>query len=334
MESSAISKGSINEALDVNVSFDIIDGLHNAFSVRYSNQPKENILHDISSVNIPCLHSAQAFETWEGVECSANGGNLWQVFHNDQYLLASVPVTLLENLAIDQATEKAYSMIFQLLQEWGYPYLIRTWNFFADITQDGYAGVNNYQLFCTGRARAYQQHNIPTQSYPAATVIGTHDENLYIYFIAAKSPGIGIENTKQVSAFEYPSTYSEDPPLFSRAMLHRNHHQQILFISGTASITGHNTQHEGDINSQAEVCLDNIQHLLNTAIQEHQFTNIRLSDFTQFKIYIKHAEHLNSVKTHLQHQLGNHASIIYLQGDMCRSDLLVEIEALSISPLV
>ena len=334
METSAISKGSINEALEVNVSYDITDRLHKAFSVRYSNQAKENILHDISNVNIPCLQSTQAFETWEGIERSTNASNHWQIFHNDQYLLASVPVILLENLPIDQATEKAYSLIFQQLQEWGYPYLIRTWNFFSNITQDGFAGVNNYQLFCSGRTRAYQQHNIPAQSYPAATVIGTHDDNLYVYFIAAKSPGTGIENTKQVSAFEYPSSYSEDPPLFSRAMLHRNQHQQILFISGTASITGHNTQHEGDINSQAEVCLDNIQHLLNTAIHEHQFTNIRLSDFTQFKIYIKDAAHLNIVKSHLQHQLGNHASVIYLQGDMCRSDLLVEIEALSISPLV
>jgi len=334
MESSAITKGSINEALNLNISFDINDRLHDAFTVRYSTAPKDNILHDISNVPTPCLQSTQAFETWQGVDSTTSTINHWQLFNNDQYLLAAVPVILLEHLPIDQATEKAYSMIFEQLQECGYPYLIRTWNFFPDITQDSYASINNYQLFCSGRSRAYAQHSLTPQPYPAATVIGTHDEGLYIYFIAAKNAGIGIENTKQVSAFEYPTSYSEDPPLFSRALLHQNQYQQILFISGTASITGHNTQYEGDVNRQTEVCLENIQHLLSTAVHEHQFANIALSEFTQFKVYIKHPEHLETVKTHVQHQLGIRAPIIYLQADMCRSDLLVEIEALAISPLI
>lgn len=324
--------GPPSESLKLGIHFEINDQLHNAFSVRYSNAPLDNIINDISNVSIACLNSSQAFESWQGVEPSQNSIDQWRIYQNQQYILASVPTWSLQHLNMDQASEKAYSMIFQQLEIWGYPYLIRTWNYFSRITHNDYSAQNNYQLFCSGRSRAYNQYQIAEQAYPAATVIGTNQTALHVHFIAAKNKGIGIENSKQVSAFEYPINYSEDPPLFSRALLHRNHNQQILFISGTASITGHNTQYEGDINRQTEVCLDNIQHLLDTAIQEHQFTAITLRDFVQLKIYIKHADHLDTVKTHLHSQLGMCTPIFYFQGDMCRSDLLVEIEALAITP--
>ncbi len=329
-----MTKETASEALGINVNHDINAQLHDAFTVRYSCEPADNIIHDITNISTNSFHAEQIFETWDGVQNTGNSLNDWQIFHNDQYLCASVPLLLLQHLNIEQAAEKAYTMIFQLMTEWDYPFLIRTWNFFNAITDDVYSGFNNYQLFCSGRSRAYNQHTLVSQPYPAATVIGTSNDELCIYFIAAKTAGIGIENTKQVSAFQYPSSYSEDPPLFSRALLHRNSQQQLLFISGTASITGHNTQFEGDVSRQTEVCLDNIQQLISTAYTEHQFANISLTDLSQVKVFIKHSQHLDSVQTVIQHSIGISAPVIYLQGDMCRSDLLVEIEAIAISPII
>ena len=146
-----------------------------------------------------------------------------------------------------------------------------------------------------------------------------------------KEVGIGIENPHQVSAFNYPQTYSQDPPLFSRALLHKNSSQQILFISGTASILGHSTQYSGDINRQTEVCLNNIEHLIQSAITEYQFPKISLQEFSQFKVYIKNLDDLNTVRTHIHQLLGPSAPVYFLHGDMCRPDLLVEIEALAMS---
>ncbi len=333
MNIAAITNGPVGESLNIEINTDINNQLHNAFAVRYSANPAENIILDLANVTAECLESPQIFETWHGVSTSASSG-AWRIFSNDQYLLASVPSSLLDNLPIDQATEKAYTLVFQQMDTWGYPFLLRTWNFFPDITGMSFGNTNNYQQFCSGRARAYANHSLKTQSYPAATVVGTQQQGLQIYFIAAKLHGIGIENTQQISAFEYPTIYSEDPPLFSRALLHRNQSQQILFVSGTASITGHNTQHEDDVNRQIEVCLNNIEHLLSTAIAEHQFSSISLQDFSQFKVYIKHPDNINTVRTHLQQLLGPSAPIYYLQGDMCRSDLLVEIEALAITQVI
>lgn len=332
MNTVVTTNGSVEESLSVKINTDINKEVHHPFVVRYSASPADNIIHDLANIPIISLETPQIFEAWHGVSSTASSrSGPWQLYHNDQYLLAAVPNTLLDSLPVDQATEQAYSLILEQIHLWEYPYLVRTWNFFPDITSEGCANANNYQLFCTGRSRAYANIAIQPQIYPAATVIGTHQPGTHIYFIAAKQNGIGIENSQQVSAFEYPSSYSEDPPLFSRALLHRNHNQEILFISGTASITGHSTQFEGDINRQTEMCLNNIEHLVRTAILDHQHANITLQEFSQFKVYIKHPEHINEVRTHIQKLLGISAPVYYLQGDMCRSDLLVEIEALAIT---
>ncbi len=334
MNTSAITNGSVSEALNIKVNTDITDGLHEFFTVRFSNQPAENIIHLLANVAIPSLQSEQIFESWQGAINHTSDPDGWQLFQNDQYLLACVPASLIAHLPIDQATEKAYSAIFEQMHACGYPYLVRTWNYFPGITSDGYAGSNNYQLFCTGRTRAYEQQSLIEQAYPAATVIGTQQAGMQIFFIAAKQAGIGIENTLQVSAFDYPSIYSQDPPLFSRALLHRNQSQEILFVSGTASITGHDTQYAGDINRQTEICLSNIEQLIAAAVNEQNMTAISLQDFSQFKIYIKNPNDIDTVSIHIQQILGPSAPVYYLQGDMCRSDLSVEIEALAIIPII
>ena len=334
MTTSAITHGSVSEVLNINVSTDIVSGLHEFFTVRYSDEPAENIIHLLTNITTPSLQSEQIFESWQGAINSASNPDGWQLFQNDQYLLACVPESLFAHLPMDQAAETAYSAIFEQMHACGYPYLVRTWNFFPGITSDGYAGSNNYQLFCSGRLRAYEQQSLMEQVYPAATVIGTQRAGMQIFFIAAKQAGIGIENALQVSAYDYPSIYSQDPPLFSRALLHRNQSQEILFVSGTASITGHDTQYAGDISRQTEICLSNIEQLISTAVNEQNMTPITLQDFSQFKIYIKNPNDVDTVRTSILQILGPSAPVYYLQGDMCRSDLSVEIEALAIIPVI
>lgn len=324
------------ESLNFDMSSEINQGLdlNNTFLVRFSEDPAENIIHDMLSIPATPLEHNQLIEQWLGVDVShATRIDDWQYYSNDQYLITSVPTSLLDDTQVDRATETAYSLLFEKLSEWGYPHLLRTWNYFPEIT-DGHSALNNYQQFCSGRARAYENAVLKPTTYPAATVIGTSQPGLHVYFIASKNSGVGIENSEQVSAFHYPPIYSQDPPLFSRAVLHRNRQQEILFISGTASITGHSTQYADDVNRQMEVCINNIENLLSTAIAEHQFLPTTLQDCAHIKVYLRHGEHLDTIRTHLRLYLGPTVPVYYLHGDLCRSDLLVEIEALIFNDLL
>ena len=305
-----------------------IVGLNNTFVVNYGDETP-------SATNVPTrtFDAPQVIECWQGMfEGSHEQNSDWVFYHNDQYLIAAVPHQGLADLPIDKATELAYTQIFKHIEAMGYPYLLRTWNYIPHITKVTTNGQNNYQLFCSGRTRAYDNSS-HKHDYPAATVAGTQQEGVYIYFIASKTLGKGVENPQQISAFHYPIEYSEDPPLFSRALLHRNDVQEILFVSGTASITGHSTLHEGDVIRQLDVCLDNIRHLIDTAVSSQQMNKLDVADMTQLKVYVKHASDFNAVQTYLDNVLGLNAATCYIQGDLCRDNLLVEIEALAIQAI-
>lgn len=268
-------------------------------------------------------------ECWTGLQ-SAPDYHHWQCFHNHEFLLAKVPTsmttTALEELSLDQVAEEAYSAIFELMQQLGYPHLCRTWNYFSDITASSAHPHNHYQLFCTGRSRAYEKYQAPLH-YPAATVVGLPEDGLHIYFLAAKHAGHAIENPQQVSAYDYPKQYSQDAPLFARALLHETPSQSLFFVSGTASIRGHSSQHIDNVMQQTHASLDNIQALIKTGQEKYALDMSDLSQFTQFKVYIKRAEDLALVKSQIQQRCGQQAQCIYLQADLCRTELLVEIEA-------
>ena len=103
--------------------------------------------------------------------------------------------------------------------------------------------------------------------------------------------------------------------------------QKQLYISGTASITGHSTQHLGNIKDQLQEALNNLDALINEAQTRHGFEPFSLQDFAQLKVFIKQQEDISVVHTYLVSALGDKVPVCYLHGEMCRPDLLVEIEA-------
>jgi hypothetical protein len=51
------------------------------------------------------------------------------------------------------------------------------------------------------------------------------------------------------------------------------------------------------------------------------------------KVYVRRPADLPVIKAELAAALGGSARVIYLQADICRQDLLVEIEATGMCPL-
>jgi hypothetical protein len=48
---------------------------------------------------------------------------------------------------------------------------------------------------------------------------------------------------------------------------------------------------------------------------------------------VRHPVDLAQIRTELTHCVGNALKAVYLQADMCRQDLLLEIEATAVHPL-
>lgn len=238
------------------------------------------------------------------------------------HLFGVVAVDEAEHGGIRGASEAAYRQIMQLQADGAYPHMLRTWNYFGTINA-GEDDEERYKQFCAGRATALSDS--PAEELPAASAIGTHatDGVLQVYWIASRRPGRALENPRQLSAYSYPRQYGPAAPAFSRAMLSAD---GTLFISGTASIVGHASRHEGNLDSQVDETLENVDTLIAHAHQLDARVPARLGSHSIAKIYVRRAADAAAVLTRLRARYGTAVPTIVLQGDICRRELLLEME--------
>lgn len=229
------------------------------------------------------------------------------------------------------AAESAYRQIFALLAAEGFPHLWRTWNYLPAIHAEE-CGLERYRQFNIGRHQAFGAFERPVGSSPAACALGVDNGPLSIAFIAGRRPSTRIENPRQVSAFAYPSQYGPRSPTFTRAATVANGDGEILFISGTASIVGHETQHHGDVAAQTRETVANLAALLEQANLKRAAQHYTLQDLI-YRVYIRHASDYAQVRDTLESLVGNDIQVLYVQAEVCRRDLLVEIEAVAFKPL-
>ena len=130
---------------------------------------------------------------------------------------------------------------------------------------------------------------------PAACALGSAGGGLQIAFLAARANVISVENPRQLSAYHYPSQYGPRSPTFARAGLVRLGGRDMLFISGTASIVGHQTLHDGDVAAQTRECLHNIAAIVAEANRQAPGADFRL-DSLAYKVYVRHPEDLATVR--------------------------------------
>jgi chorismate lyase / 3-hydroxybenzoate synthase len=228
---------------------------------------------------------------------------------------------------LETATELAYREMYATLAAAGSPHLVRVWNYIPDINRETH-GLERYRQFNTARHRASLAcGRAVAGGVPAASALGAAAASpLTIYFLASRGAPAFIENPRQVSAYRYPAQYGPRSPAFSRATVLGAGETATLFVSGTASIVGHRTLHAGDPAAQTRETLVNIEALLGEAARRCGGEALRLETLA-YKVYVREPGDLPVIRAQLQSALGSAATLLYLQADICRQDLAVEIEA-------
>jgi chorismate lyase/3-hydroxybenzoate synthase len=261
--------------------------------------------------------------------------------HNGEVLFGSLVVPESELHDLERATLKAYVRIEWFLRHMGYPCYLRMWNFLARIN-DGEGDHERYRQFSAGRHRALALKPGFERELPAGTAIGTFEPGLVIYFLAGTSPGTQVENPRQISAYHYPRQHGPKSPSFARATLVGGGTgagaSTRLMVSGTASIVGHESLHPGDLLKQIDETLANIDALLAEALL---VKGLRVNSpaaasgavrAESLKLYLREAAHLAAVKPHLPRLLGANVPLLCLQGEICRRNLLLEVEGTYLLP--
>lgn len=226
-------------------------------------------------------------------------------------------------------TESLYSQILALARDRGCPTLLRAWNFMPAINH-GDGDKERYRRFCLGRSRALEAAGIRDRELCAGTAIGGDDPHLRIHVLTGRHAGLNIENPRQVSAYRYPRIYGPRSPSFARATaIGQPDGSALLMISGTASVVGHRTLHEGDLTAQTDEIVVNLGTVLQESVR--RLGRRGLASFgphSLLRVYVRHAEHWPQVRERLR-QTWPETPVIGVRGDICRADLLVEIEAVT-----
>lgn len=252
--------------------------------------------------------------------------------HNDSALFGVIelaeraPETGSASTPLQHTTERAYRQIFELLEALKFPYLFRLWNYMADINGQSH-DLERYRQFNLGRQDAFIacQRDV-VGNVPAACALGSVSGPLTIAFLAGRKSPLAIENPRQISAFAYPDNYGPRSPTFARASLVRLGSDAVLFVSGTASIVGHRTVHPGDVQAQTRETLTNIEAIVQVANQQVNKPLFSLSRLL-YRVYVRHSADLAAIRDVMQERMGPQFSAVFLQADVCRHDLLVEMEA-------
>jgi hypothetical protein len=236
---------------------------------------------------------------------------------------------------IQAAARRAYADVFEVLARSASPHPLRLWNYFPAINADA-GGTERYRQFNVGRQQAFLDAGRSAfDGAPAACALGTPAGPLRVYFLAGRRPPLAIENPRQVSAYRYPDAYGPRSPTFSRAALAElDATRTALFISGTASIVGHATLHAGDVRRQTLESLANLAAVRAVAAERAGLPFA--ADALNYTLYVREAADLPVVREVFEHAVGGAAQraalqAVYLHADICRADLLVEIEAHGIS---
>lgn len=241
-------------------------------------------------------------------------------FWRDNNSIAGVAIVPVDADSLEQRSREVYRALLEACS--GFE-LYRVWNWIPDINRNAPQQNEFYRLFCAGRARAFNEV-FPSSSeaqMPAASGVGICGNHLVVYFCGGSTAVEHRENPRQMPAYRYPKTYGPKPPSFARASIIQSR-DSWHFISGTASIIHSETQCIGDLQGQLQVTIENLK-IVGSDCSGNRF----------FRVYLRHWQDLETIRSVLQRDLlceGDEVS--YVEADLCRTDLLVEIEACFRSP--
>jgi chorismate lyase/3-hydroxybenzoate synthase len=291
----------------------------------------------VAQVRVPMLAGADsAAEVWRlsGPMRSGQSGRV-TYRHNGRLLFASLSIseqefaagtTLDSAHALRCATEAGYSELFRTIEALHFPHPLRIWNFLPAINGHSEGG-ERYWHFNGARQDVFLGFNrCISGNVPAASAVGAASTTpLTIYCIASASAPISLENPRQQAAWAYPPQYGPKSPTFARACIEGDN-AHTLFISGTSSIIGHQTAHAGNECEQTHETLRNIRAMIAAANERIGIQRFSLTDL-HYKVYVRHPAHLTNIERELRREIGAQPAVMYVQADICRRELMVEIEA-------
>ena len=249
----------------------------------------------------------------------------------------------LDPLSFQRQTVVAYRAIASALRNCQTRHPIRFWNFIPNINGAISDSLSRYMVFNAGRFSAFHDWYGETKAFDrylaTASGVGHDGKELVIHCLAATSPGIPVENPRQIPSYRYSEHYGPLPPTFARATAVSldSSGESILLVGGTASIRGECSLHHDDLAQQTNETLHNLAAVVRAGCVSHSDDDLAphaddrtwLSRFRKLRVYHVRPDDRACIARILEDSGLNLDDIEWRRAGLCRPELLVEIEGVA-----
>ena len=235
--------------------------------------------------------------------------------------------------SLERATNDAYARLLRRLADEGDWHAVRIWNYVPDLLADGGEGLNRYMRFNAGRHRAFADAlgsvGAFDRALPSASAVGIEGDELIIHALACRRPGAAVHNPRQHAPHRYSQRFGPLPPCFARGTLViESSLGTALLVGGTASVRGEDSVHLGDLPSQLKETIENLTALASAAFSTSRLE--ALACYRELRVYHGRRADEPLIRSTLLSRFVNVRTVEFVMADLCRPELLVEIEGLAL----
>ncbi len=237
----------------------------------------------------------------------------------------------LDEAAFERVTFQSYKLIRRALSTCPANIPVRFWNYIPSIHDAMDGDRDRYMVFNAGRFNAFCEwfggSDQLSGRVATASGVGHAGRDLVIHCLAAPVAGKAIENPRQIPAFRYSKRYGPLPPCFARATVVNDLLPigRSVLVAGTASIAGENTVHRNELTGQFRETLANLASLVSAA----GVNGNPLAAFTEVRIYHPRKRDAAMILKLAAEAFPKAPRPQLMLADLCRSELLVEIEGVA-----
>lgn len=272
----------------------------------------------------------------EGVELETSGRS------EDGALLltARLPDVLdLDETTFDRRVGAAYDSILEQLEESDGLRPVRIWNHIPRLLSPLGGLPQRYMVFNGARIRSFRRVRDARRGVdrlpdlvPTASGTGGPGRDLWIHCLALSARSKPVENPRQVPAYRYSTRYGPDPPCFARSTaVDLEDGRRWLLIGGTAAVRGELSACVGDLDGQLSETFVNLEALVHAGLPAPATAAPPLAEcgsFRHLRAYYPRARDRRRIEAAVAESLPMEEGFESLVCDLCRPELLVEIEGL------
>ena len=221
---------------------------------------------------------------------------------------------------------------------------VRLWNHIPDIHRKMDDRRDRYMVFNAGRYRAFSSWYGGSAAFDkevaTASGIGHDGKDLIVHCLCARQAGMPVSNPRQIPPHRYSARYGPLPPCFARATVLSP--AKMILVGGTASIRGEDSLHAASLPLQLLETFTNLASVVEAAsvkaapakcngkrpgAQQHQ--EEWLARFRDVRVYYPRAADREALETMVRGAFDSGCRIEMRRADLCRAELLVEIEGVA-----